>query len=237
MPVQLTHKLLITIVTIILVIAASVLWVSFNFRTNVLACDTQLKNEVGITSQQLCLQPLTVEVSSKNASEFTAPVLVIKPGQSGTIQILYHISAEQVNHQGIKLNLTGADVPGILSVSTATQNRSKIGFSNGSVIFQSADWILYKYAITTSSSSAGYYAILPPFYYGVYPPLVVTSDPNKSNSSALSMWGYTGIIQSGEFIIPSTIVGVSHIQIINYTIPDIAYCPNAACVLLSRSLA
>lgn len=224
-------------VIIVVVLASSAVWVFFNFRTNTQACDSKLNNEIGVTNQQLCLQPLTIAVSSVNASEFVVPVLTIKPGEIGTMEILYHISASQVNHQGNKANLTEIDMPGAISVTTATENRSKVGFSNGTLIFRDMNWAIYKYTVDTAGDSPGYYAIIPPFYYGFYPPLVVTSNPNKLNNSALSMWGFTGIIQSGEFIIPSTIIGVTGFRIVNDTIQTISYCPNSACVLITRSLA
>lgn len=229
-------KFVILASVIILVLATSLIIVFFTFPTNELACEPQLSGELGVTNQSLCLHPLTISVSSANASEFTVPVLVMKPGLSGTLEILYHISASQVNHQGNKANLTSADLPGVLSVSTATENKSEVGLYNAALIFSNADWALYKYVIDTSSHSAGYYAVLPPFYYGFYPPLAITSNPNKLNNTALSMWGFTGMIQSGEFIIPSTIVRVTELQVVNVTVPDTGYCPNSACVLITRSL-
>ncbi len=90
---------------------ASVILVFFSSPTNVLPCDTQLSDELGVTNQSLCLHPLTISISSANASEFTVPVLGMKPGQTCTLEILYHISASQINHQGNKANLISADYP------------------------------------------------------------------------------------------------------------------------------
>lgn len=229
-------KMLILAVVILIVLVASI-WIYFNYQTNASACDIQLGDEIGIPNQSQCLRPVTIAVSSVNSSEFIVPVLVIRPGETGTLDILYHISASQVNHQGIKANITEGDSPVALSTSTSTENKSMVDFATSTLIFQNANWVLYKYVVKTSSQAAGYYAILPPFYYGFYPPLVVANQPNKLNNSALTMWGFTGIIQSGEFIIPSTIVEVTGFHVVNYTIPDISYCPNPACVLIARSLA
>lgn len=229
-------KPIVVALVVLLVVVASASWVFFAFRSTAPSCNAQLSSEVGDAQQHLCLHPLIISILSTNASEFSVPVLVLSPGDSGTVQILYHISASQVNHQGNKANLTQFDSPGVLSISTASVNRSDISFSNGSLIFQNADWVLFKYTLNTSSQSEGYYAILPPFYYGIYPPLVITSEPSKLNNTALSMFGFSGLIQSGEFIIPSTIVGVSGLRILNYSVPAISYCPNAACILITRSL-
>ena len=226
----------ITMTGIIIIVLVASIWIFFNHQMNAEPRDTKLSNVMGITGQSQCLHPLTITVSRVNDSQFIVPILVIRHGESGTMRILYHLSASEVNHQGNEAILTETDAPRALSVSTATENKSKVGFSNGILIFRNANWTLYEYVVNTSSNSAGYYAILPPFYYGFYPSLAVTNQLNKLNNSALSMWGFRGIIQSGEFIIPSTIVGVTGFHVVNDTIPDISYCPNSACVLKARSI-
>jgi len=52
--------------------------------------------------------------------EFYVPVLVLKPGASGTIDILYHISARSIGHVGPLPTVPPNLVPFALSVPLAT---------------------------------------------------------------------------------------------------------------------
>jgi hypothetical protein len=167
--------------------------------------------------------------------EFYVPVLVLKPGATGTIDILYHISASTIGHVGPLPTVPPNLVPVALSVPLATINTSRVEFSDGVPIFQNSAWILYRYTVNASADSTGYYAIMPPYFFGIYPALDIGAESNDLNMSALSIWGYTGIITSAEDTVPSTIVGTSGFSIVNATIPGLQDCPNAACNLISRS--
>ncbi len=167
--------------------------------------------------------------------EFYVPVLVLKPGGIGTIDILYHISAGSIGHVGPLPTVAPSLVPFTLSVASATVNTSLVGFSDDVPIFQNSAWILYRYTVNASADSAGYYAIMPPYYFGIYPALDIGADSNNLNMSALSIWGFTGIITSAEDTVPSTIVGTSGFNVLNATIPGLTDCPNAACNQISRS--
>ena len=70
--------------------------------------------------------------------EFYVPVLVLKPGGIGTIDILYHISASSIGHVGPLPTVAPSLVPFALSVSSATVNTSRVGFSDGVPIFQNS---------------------------------------------------------------------------------------------------
>lgn len=200
------------------------------------ACDIQLATEIGATTTGLCLRPLEV-AWDRNSSDIHVPVLVMKPGTTGTTDILYNISKGlYVSRPGLKPNVTSTDVPMALSVVSAKVNKSSVGFSDGLLVFRNADWVVYRYTVNAAADSAGYYAILPRYYWGMYPALFIGANPNDLNTSSLSMWGYTGCCTSGEVTLPSSIVGTSGFGIVNATVPAIPYCPNAACNLVSRSL-
>ena len=199
-------------------------------------CDAQLASEIGASAAGLCLQPLRVTQNS-NSSEFYVPVLIIPPGASGEIDILYHLStAVYVSHPGLRPNLTASNVPLALSVSSAATNASRVGFSVDSALFQNSDWVIYRYTVKTSADSAGYYAILPHYYWGMHPALAVGASPQSLNVTSLAMWGYTQCCISGEVTMDSSIVGATGFAVVNMTIPGIPYCPNAACNLVARSL-
>lgn len=222
---------------IILAVAGTYIFLGMRQETSVAPCDTNLLSQIGAstTSTQLCLHEVVVSISSANSSEFYVPVLEMNKGSTGSIDSLYHLSAESKGHLRPPLNLSSNDVPNALLVPTATLNRSLVAFSNGVLIFQNKDWAIYRYIVNASSDSAGYYALLPPYYYGIYPALAIGADPYNLNISALSIWGYAGTMVSGEDIPPSMIVGVSGIDVVNVTIPALLYCPIAACVIVSRS--
>ena len=199
------------------------------------ACDTKLSDQIG-AGAGVCLHPLSV-VLNTTTLDSGVPVLIIKPGTAGSVDILYHLSVgAYVSHPNLKPNLTAAHVPLVLSVATASINRSLVGFSNGTVVFKNSDWVIYRYGLESAPDSAGYYAILPPYYWGMYPALYITSDPGSLNASSLSLWGFTGCCMSGEVTLPATIVGTHGFEVVNETVPGISYCPNLACDLISRSL-
>ncbi len=223
-------------VVLIVIIAAGVAVTSFFLmeKQHAVSCDTRLVEQIGATSK-LCLHPLNVTVSGSNSSNFEIPVLVMKPGGTGSIEILYHLSAAVIGHKGPLPVLSSSIVPLTLSVNASREGNSKVVFSNGVLLLNNSGWLVYKYTVNTSAASTGYYAIEPPYYYGIYPALAVGIKPGDLNMSALSMWGFDGIIESGEFIVPSTIVSTSGFGLLNATVLGISYCPNAACVLISHS--
>lgn len=193
-------------------------------------CDAELSDQIGAKS--FCLQPISVVLSSSNSSEFYIPVLLMKPGSTASISILYHnVSVNSPTFTYVPF--TANSKPYALSVATGQLDLSGIAFSNGTQLFKNGTWWIYSYSITAASNASGYYMILPPFYTGFYPALVIGGGP--LNYSSLSMWGYTGIIESAEFVLPSTIVGTSNLQLMNVTVPAIADCPNAACIVVTHS--
>ncbi len=167
--------------------------------------------------------------------EFYVPVLVMKPGGFGTIDILYDLSASSIGHVGPLPTVPSTLVPFALSVPSAIINTSRVGFSDGVPIFQNSAWVIYRYTVNASADSTGYYAIMPPYFFGIYPALDIGADANNLNMSTLSIWGYTGVIMSAEDSVPSTIVGTSGFAVVNATIPGLPDCPNPACSLISRS--
>jgi hypothetical protein len=102
-------------------------------------------------------------------------------------------------------------------------------------VFKDKSVMIYDYTVTTLAGSAGYYAILPPYYFGMLPALAVGADPNQLNASALLMWGYSGTFLSSEVTIPSRIVWTGNMVVVNSTIPMTLDCPNAACSIISHS--
>jgi hypothetical protein len=197
-------------------------------------CGSSLSSQLSSTYAGLCLRPILVSISGSNGSDMVVPVLVMKEGTTTTVDILYQLSSEMIGQQVPHRNVTAAQVPSVLSVLSG-QLVHTVTFSNASLIFADKEIMIYSYVLTASPGSSGYYALLPPFYYGMYPVLAVGVDPSELNSSALSMWGYAGTIMSAEVTIPSTIVGTGDLSILNATVPMISYCPNSACVIISRS--
>ncbi len=229
-------KLVLSVSILILVlVAATAFYAAPSPRSPSQQCDTRLADKIGAGSSGLCLQPLVVTQNS-NSSEFYVPVLVIQPGASGTLDILYDLtSGIFVSHPGLKPNLTASDLPIALSVATGASNATGVGFSNASLIFKNNDWVVYRYTIETAADSSGYYAILPRYYWGMRPALAVGTAPGNLNLTALAMWGYTKCCISGEIIMNSTIVGAAGFTVANVTVPGIEFCPNAACNIVARS--
>lgn len=196
------------------------------------SCNSQLEDQVGTRAH--CFKPVgQVSLVATNTSEFNVPVMVIKPGSTAMITILYHEIAKDAP-ANVYPPFTSNSRPYALSVASGRLMLTGVVFSTGDLLYKNGSWYLYQYTLTTSVNSSGYYAFLPPFYYGFYPAIYVgNSFPNKTS---LSMWGFAGIIESGEFILPSTIVGMKgNIQVLNETVPEIAHCPNPACLIISHS--
>ncbi len=231
------HRGLIFIVStlILILVVATAFYVAYGPGSPSPQCDTRLANKIGAGSSGLCLQPLVVTQNS-NSSEFYVPVLIIQPGSSGTLDILYDLaSGIYVSHPGLKPNLTAANLPVALSVATAAPNATRVGFSNASLIFKDNGWVIYRYTIETAADSSGYYAILPSYYWGMRPALAVGATPGNLSLTALALWGYTKCCISGEVTMNSTIVGAAGFTIATVTVPGIEFCPNAACNILARS--
>ncbi|MGI0079728.1 MAG: hypothetical protein ACRECH_08890 [Nitrososphaerales archaeon] len=98
----------------------------------------------------------------------------MQPGTTATMSLLYDnmLPSLIVPSEGAKPmlpNLTATDVPYALPVSTGHLPDKNVVFSNASLIFQHDSWNLCKYSLSASANSSGYYAILPPFYYGSIP--------------------------------------------------------------------
>ena len=161
--------------------------------------------------------------------------MIMNPGTTSTMDVLYLLSARSEGHRGPLPNVTSSEVPLTLSVPSGQLEPGKVSFSNASVVFQDTAVILYRYTVSAAADSNGYYAILPPYYYGIYPALAVGADPNGLNKSALSIWGFSGVIESQEFVVPSYIVGTGNLNVVNATVPMILNCPNPACVMISHS--
>lgn len=201
-----------------------------------LSCDATLLAQIGGTGTGLCLTPLNVVESVSNLSNYYVPVLVMSPGSSASIDIMYNVAGGYyVSNSKLKPEITATRVPLALSVPSALVNKSAVGFSSGKVVFQNSAWVIYRYALNASAGSSGAYAILPPYYVGMYPALIVGTR-QSFNTTQLALWGYSGFSESGEVILPSTVVGVRGLTVLNETVPVTTSCPNPACGLVSRSL-
>ena len=198
-------------------------------------CDPQLSAEVGDLGRGLCLRQVSLTVSPSNSSEFSVPVMIMKPGTSTVVDVLYVLASERIMHPGPLLNITSSELPVLMSVPSGTFDAGGVTFSNASDIFQNARVVIFSYTLTAATNSSGYYAILPRYYFGMYPALVVSSDPNHINMTALSLWGYTGTMISSEFFVPSYIVGTGDLNVINASVPMTESCMNPACVRISHS--
>lgn len=197
-------------------------------------CDSALSAALGIPSATLCLQDVQISVSASNSSEFTVPVMMMGQGTTTTVDILYLLNSESVGHKGPIQNVTADDFPVAISVPSGMAS-TQVTFSNATVLYAGKDVIIYGYTLTASPGSDGYYAVAPPFYFGAYPVLAVGAEPGQLNGTALSMWGYDGTMQSGEFALPSDIVGAGTLTLVNATVPAIPSCPNPACVVVAHS--
>lgn len=198
------------------------------------ACDSTLSTALGITNAGLCLQDVQVSVSDFNSSDFVVPVMIMGQGTTTTVDILYLLNSESVGHNGPIQNVTADDFPVAISVPSGKVS-TQVTFSNASVLYTGKGIVIYSYTVTSSAESDGYYAIAPPFYFGVYPVLAVGAEPGQLNDTAVSMWGYDGMMQSGEFALPSDIVGTGTLVLVNATVPATPSCPNPACIVVAHS--
>lgn len=197
-------------------------------------CDKALSRALGPSTSGLCLQNVQLSVSSSNVSQFIVPVMVMKPGTTTTVDILYLLGSETVGHKGPIQNVTTSDFPEALSVPSGKVS-GQVVFTDPSVLSSGRGFIIYRYAVAAAAGSTGYYAILPPFYFGAYPALAVGAQPDLLNQSALTTWGYDGVMQSAEFAIPSEIVGTGSLALVNATVPAVPSCTTPACVIISHS--
>jgi hypothetical protein len=228
--------LIVFIATVTLFSAGSLLSASGGPQATVTRhpCDASLSAELGLSPTRLCLQDVQISVAPGDGSAFSVPVMVMKTSTSTTIEIQYLLSSESVGHTGPIENVTASDVPVALSVPSGKVSDS-VTFSNASIVFANRDVIIYSYTLTALTGSDGYYAILPPYYYGVYPALAVGVNPDGLNATTLSTWGFTGMMVSGEFELPSSVVGTGDLVLVNATVPFVSGCPNPACVIISHS--
>jgi len=201
------------------------------------ACDAQLSRMIGASQTGLCLRPLEIVIPKINTSELVVPVLGVGPGQMGTVEILYRQAGHgsgNPNQASIRAR-NASQTPIALSVSHDAVNMSAVSFSEGTLVYQNFPWVIYSYNLTASSRSAGYYAILTPYYCGMNPALAVGVGPGDLNATAMSLWGYVGLTECEEYVYPAVIVATTGIEVFNVTVPQTEYCPNAACALISRS--
>jgi hypothetical protein len=150
------------------------------------------------------------------------------------MDILYLLSSESVGHKGPIQNVTTLDLPVTMSVPSGKVS-DRVTFSDPTALVSGRGFIVYSYSVTAAAGSDGYYAILPPFYFGAYPVLAVGAQPDRLNQSALTTWGYDGVMQSGEFALPSDIVGTGALTLVNATVPAVPGCTTPACVIISHS--
>ncbi|MDA4113711.1 MAG: hypothetical protein OK474_06670 [Thaumarchaeota archaeon] len=197
-------------------------------------CDAALSAELGLSATNLCLRNVQISVPSTNGSRFLVPVMFMQSGTTTTMAILYLLSSETLGHTRPIENVTASDVPIALSVPSGRVS-DQVTFSDASVVSANKTVIIYDYTVTALDGSNGYYAILPPYYYGAYPALAVGADPDLLNVSALSTWGFSGPMQSAEFALPSSIVGTGDLVLVNASVPMIPTCLNPACVIISHS--
>ena len=207
-------------------------FVATSLAQGIVTCDTQLSGQIG-APRSLCLKPISISVLSTNSSEENVPVLMMKPGSSASLTILYHqILKSTIDNP--QMNLSAADIPYAMSAISGAISKQVL-FSTGKLIFRNGSSMIYKYTFNASSGSAGYYAILVPFAYGMLPALVVGGNPNSLNMTTMSLWGYVGPIVSTETLIPSVIVGVGNLKVTNVTVPEMLTCQTAGCLDIARS--
>jgi len=206
---------------------------SSSARTSV--CDLQFSTQLGPSAKGLCLDPVQITIPTSNASEITVPVMVLSPGSSTTVEILYSVGSESQGHIGPKVTVRPTDMPYWMSVPSGELS-NRVVFSDAHLVFQTTQVLIYQYTVTASSDSTGYYAMLPPYYVGIYPALVVGAGSNHLNLTTLSTWAYTGVDQSAENTVPSTLVNTGGLLVTNVTLADVPHCLNPACNLISKSL-
>jgi hypothetical protein len=134
----------------ILVLALMVAAYIFSSTDSIAACDKTLSAESGAPAG-LCLKPLVVALSSSNSSFFFyVPVVVVRPGTTATVDILYQQTANHtapVSGSGslpVPPQLRPEDVPQVLSVPGGQlMGVRQITFSTGQLLSQHGKWTLY----------------------------------------------------------------------------------------------
>jgi hypothetical protein len=196
-------------------------------------CNTQLSAKIG-SPADLCLQTIAINYSGSNSSDAIVPVLVMKPGTSASISILYEPHADKGSGFNPQSKLTSFNIPTAISAISGVPS-GNVSFSKGTLLFSQNNWTIYSYTVSASANSSGYFVIIVPFGPTLYPALAVSSEANSLNTSTLSLWGYVGGITTGETAIPSIIVGTSNLTIVNVTIPESQRCMTRACNVIASS--
>jgi hypothetical protein len=194
-------------------------------------CNTALSNEAD-SPPNLCLRSIKIDYSSSSAN---VPALIMKPGSSATISILYEPHSDAGSGFNPQSKLTGFNIPTPVSAISGNPNESEVRFSRGILLSSHDNWTIYSYNVTASNYSSGYYAIIVPFGPQLYPALVISNDSNSINASMMALWGYEGSITTGETVYPSVFVGTSNLVIENVTVPVSQYCQSRACNLIASS--
>jgi hypothetical protein len=197
-------------------------------------CNSQLSGKAG-TPANLCLQTIAIDYSGRNSSEASVPVLLMQPGTTASVSILYEPHSDKGSAYNPQSQLTGFNIPTAISAISGQPNITAVEFSKGSLVFEQNNWTIYRYNITASNDSGGYYVIIVPFGPQLYPALVVAPSSASINVSEMSVWGYVGSITTGETVIPSVIVGESNLSVVNVTIPESQYCQTRACNIVASS--
>jgi len=217
-----------------ILIIASIFGVYVGLVTTGQQCNSQLSSQIG-SPADLCLKTITINYSDENSSEAIVPVLLMKPGSTASISILYEPHPDKGSGFNPQSKLTSFNIPTAVSAISGEPNISAVAFSEGMQVYQYDNWTIYKYNITSSNESSGYYAMIIPFGPTIYPALVIGSNSFVLNLTRMSLWGYVGAIQTGETVIPSILVGTSNLAIVNVTIPESQYCHTRACNIIASS--
>lgn len=187
------------------------------------------------TPPGLCLRTIAIYYPSANSTTATVPALVMTPGSTASISILYEPHSDLGDEFNPQSKLTGYNIPTAVDALTGNPNLAAVRFAMGTLVSEHDNWSIYSYSIITSNDSSGYYAIIVPFGPTLYPALVVEPPSTPVNASMMSLWGYVGSIESGETIIRSIFVGTSDLSIVNVTIPTSPYCMSRACNQIASS--
>jgi len=206
----------------------------FQLATSSPNCNVLLEQKAG-TNTDLCLETIAISYSGSNSSSANVPALIMRPGTTASISILYEPHSDQGDEFNPQSILTGFNIPTPVSAISGNPDLAAVSFSKGTLVSEHDNWTIYSYNITASKNSSGYYAIIVPFGPQMYPALVISTDVNSVNTSMMSLWGYVGSIITGETVYPSVIVGTSNLSFVNTTIPESSYCQSRACNLIASS--
>ena len=125
-------------------------------------CNSGLSKKAG-TPASICLQTIAIDYSSRNSSEASVPVLLMQPGTTASISILYEPHSDKGSAYNPQSKLTGYNIPTAISTISGQPNITAVEFSKGTLVFAQNNWTIYSYNITASNDSSGYYAIIVPF--------------------------------------------------------------------------